>query len=292
MSRWRRDTRRWARLAVWVALPCVAIVGLIRPAPDATAHVIGGLPRVTAGEWPLLRVLAYPGHAIGYSERRGAPLWVAYRSGHVADPTGPPRPDGFTRDWRVFHQPAPTALSGTGYTRGHLAPNYAISRLHGRAAQLATFHMTNIVAKRAAVNAGVWQRLEELETDVWAASTDALWIVTGPVFDAQREWTDSGVEIADAFYRVLLAGDDDGAWRALTFLVPHNAAANAPLDRFTVSIDHVERVTGLDLFAALDDAIETPLEAATTPDPAWRLEQVADRPGRYAWRSGGQSGPD
>ena len=278
-----RTRRRIGTLAGGLAVALWLVAALLLPPWGADAALPGGLPVAaeTGGRYTWVRVLESPGFLTGYSEIRAAPIWVAYRSGHITDPAGPPRPDRFNRDWRVFRQPAPDALRGTAYGRGHLAPNYAISRLYGRDAQLATFRMSNIVAQRHAMNRGVWQRIEELETDQWAAETETLWVVTGPVFDAQREWVGDQVEVPDALYRVLLARDDDGGLRALAFVVPQQAATDADLRNFVVTIDAVEQATGLDLFAGLPDAVEITLEREE-PTDAWRLDQLATRPGRYA----------
>jgi len=268
-----------------VATGVICLLGLIAGTllPPSDSAIPGGLPEATQPGWlSWVRVLDPPGFLVGYSELRAAPLWVIYRSGAIADPAGPPRPDRFTRDWRVFHQVDPDALRGTDYGRGHLAPNYAISRLYGRDAQLATFRMSNIVAQRHAMNRGVWQRIEELETDVWAAGLDALWVVTGPVFDEDRAWVGRGVEVPDALYRVLLAeGPDGSGLRALAMLVPQSAAPNADLRDFVTTVDAVEQATGFDLFPGLPDTEEAELERAT-PDALWRLDEVSTRRGRYA----------
>lgn len=275
----RRRQRRWL-LAAALALAAL-VAGLVLPPSAQRAGLPGGWPDpvITDGlHW--VRILKSPGFYTGYSEWRGAPLWVAYRSGWVENPAGPPRPERFTRDWRVFHQPGPRALSGSGYGRGHLAPNYAISRLYGRQAQLATFRMTNIVAQRPDMNRGVWQRIEELETDAWSREAEQFWVVTGPVFDDVREWVGQGVEVPDALYRVLLARTPGGEWQALSFIVPQSAPPRADLRRYVTTVDAVEARIGFDLFPGLEPGLEARIEAAT-PSAFWRLDTLSTRPGRY-----------
>lgn len=275
----RRRQYRWV-LAAGLALGAL-LVGLLFPPSADQAGVPGGWPEpLIQSRLHWVRVLDSKHFYTGYSEWRGAPLWVIYRSGYIDNPAGPPRPDRFVRDWRVFHQPGPRALTGSGYGRGHLAPNYAISRLYGRQAQLATFRMSNIVAQRPTMNRGVWQRIEELETDAWARQAEQFWVVTGPVFDENREWVGAGVEVPDALFRVLLARTADGAWHALSFIVPQAAAARADLRDYVTTVDDVESRIGFDLFPQLDPALEVQLEAAM-PSAYWRLSTVATRPGRY-----------
>jgi len=47
---------------------------------------------------------------------------------------------------------------------------------------------------------------------------------------------------------------------AIAFLVPHRAISKGDLPGFIVSVDEVERVTGLDFNSMLDDAVENDIE--------------------------------
>ncbi len=260
-------------LSLWYAVE----VWLLRP--DLTYQ---GLPRTTATTpWTWHRVLRNDGFLVGWSDLRGNPLWVTYRVTDIPD-NAPrlPRPGSFRRDWRSLNPLDHDSYTRSGYQRVHLAPNYAISRLYGREAQLQTFLMTNISPQRAGLNQKLWQRLEELEVDHFAPRVGELWVITGPIFEAPRERLSSSllVEIPDAFYRIWIS---PGAIpSALAFRVPQGVRGTEPLTRFVTSIDAIEAATGLDFFHALPDDIEAPLEAARSPD-TWGLPEVARRAPRY-----------
>ena len=140
--------------------------------------------------------------------------------------------------------------------------------------------MSNIVPQRGALNQKLWQRLEELEADVYAASEVPLYVVMGPVFTAEDERLPSGVAIPDGFFRIWLRRDRDGRLRVLAFLVPQTVSGYEPLDGFLVSVDAIEQATGLDFFHRLDDEQEAVLEAGVNAQ-AWDFSRHARRAPRY-----------
>lgn len=232
------------------------------------------------------RVLRNEGFTIGYSDLRGNPLWVVYRLLPIPrNAPGFARPERFSRDWRNLTLIGQEDYSGSGFDRGHLAPNYAIGRLHGKRAQEQTFLMTNVSPQRPNLNRKVWQRLEEVAADHFTARFGRLWVVTGPVFDANIERLRSSVrvEVPDAFYKIFAVPADEksGSFPSLlAFIIPQSVRGNEPLDRFLVSVDEVERRTGFDFFPELDDAIEAKIEGGVDPEK-WNLKHIARLPARY-----------
>ena len=235
----------------------------------------GGLPQGQPTQ-----VLSNPGFLVGYSEARRQPLWVGYRAESLKGRRLGKRPERFEPDPRVDPAVAEADYRGSGYTRGHLAPNYLIGKLYGRAAQHATFLMTNVSPQRRTLNELVWQRLEEAEADIVAPRAIELWVITGPLFGQQPALLKKGIAVPEAFYRIWL-DLDGGAPRALAFIVPQDVCGTEPLSQYLASIDEVERRAGLDFFAELADAQEDALERSRATD-GWRLERFERRPPRYA----------
>ena len=108
-----------------------------------------------------------------------------------------------------------------------------------------------------------------------------IWVITGPVFDDRIEYLKSGhnVEIPDAFYK-LYAMQNEGKTYLLAFLMPQTVKGNEPLDRYLVTVDKIEELTGLDFFHELDDSEENALESTLNP-AVWSLTAVSNLPGRY-----------
>ncbi|MFC7414186.1 DNA/RNA non-specific endonuclease [Larsenimonas suaedae] len=227
------------------------------------------------------RPLINHGFLVGWSDVRGNPLWVTYRLTRVKDPHSDPRPRGFREDWRSLWPITSRDYSHSGFDRGHMAPNYAMSVVHGRASQLDTFLMTNISPQKPDLNRKVWQRLEEVVIDHFVPRFGTVWVTTGPIFDKDIRRMDSLIEIPDAFYKILVVPGSVGKPpKALAFIMPQTVKGNEPLSDFVVSIDTIEQRTGLDFFSDLPDNLETRLES-TVDSKAWRLGRVSRLPSRY-----------
>lgn len=219
------------------------------------------------------RILRNHGFILGYSDLRGNPLWVEYALTPETSAPALKRPHRFETDWRSINRVSHDSYQNSGYDRGHLAPNYAISHLYGRAGQADSFLMTNITPQKPKLNQQLWQRLEETEIKHFAKNFGKVWVVAGPVFSGmvERLSSDWMVEIPDAFFKIYITEAAPGKPAiALAFLVPQTVNGHEPLAQFLTSIDNIEMQTGIDFFAELDDRTEAHLEAAIEPLP-WNL---------------------
>jgi endonuclease G len=245
-----------------------------------------GVPQAIDWTRPMTwtRVFRNHGFMVGYSELRGNPLWVVYSLS--AAPANAPhlrRPPRFDADWRSLSRVGHDDYAGSGYDRGHMAPNHAVSLLYGRPAQLDTFLMTNVTPQKPDLNQRLWERLEEVELDRLAPLFGKVWVATGPLFDHDVERLRSSfrVEVPDAFYKIYAAPQPDGAPTLLAFIVPQSVKGNEPLNRFVASVDEVEARSGFDFFRSLDDGLENKLEASVDAD-AWRIREWSTLAGHYA----------
>ncbi len=229
----------------------------------------------------LHRVLRNDGFLVGWSDLRVNPLWVGYRLHAVEDPGAGPRPD-FRRDWRTLWPIAPDSYFGSGYDRGHLAPNYAIAAVHGRTAQRDTFFMSNMTPQRPDLNRRLWQRLEEVVIDHFVPRFGEVQVIAGPAFP--EHFLDNllnrvgFVEVPEAFYKIIVVPGETP--RALAFLMPQEVRGDEPLDDYLVTIDELEARTGLDFFPRLPEAAAEALEGEVATR-GWGLEEVARLPGRF-----------
>lgn len=229
------------------------------------------------------RVLRNDGFLAGWSDIRANPLWVSYQVEAVSDDTRiGPRPN-FKADWRTLWPIGTDSYSGSGYDRGHLAPNYAIAAVHGRNAQVDTFLMSNMTPQRPNLNRQLWQRLEESVMDHFAPRFDRLQVITGPIFPERymdNVFNRVGfVEVPEAFYKIIVVPDEE-APLALAFIMPQDVRGNEPLDDYLVTIDEIESRTGLNFFPDLAAEREAVLEGQLRTQ-GWALEEVARRPGRF-----------
>ncbi|MDP1664913.1 MAG: DNA/RNA non-specific endonuclease [Methylobacter sp.] len=230
------------------------------------------------------RILRNDGFILGYSDLRGNPLWVEYAlTDQAANTPSIKRPSRFETDWRSINRVSHESYQKSGYDRGHMAPNYAISHLYGREGQADSFLMTNITPQKPNLNQKIWQRLEEAEIKHFAKLFGKVWVITGPVFNGtvERLTSDLTVEIPDAFYKIYIAdATPNKPPLALAFLIPQTVNGKEPLAQFVTNIDSIEAQTGIDFFVELDDRIEAHVEAAIEPLP-WDLQAVSNLPPRH-----------
>ncbi|WP_458526704.1 DNA/RNA non-specific endonuclease [Onishia taeanensis] len=240
---------------------------------------------VTTWERPtplsLHRVLRNDGYLVGWSDLRVNPLWVSYWLNDAGAARIGDRP-GFQRDWRTLWPVTTDSYRGSGYDRGHLAPNYAIAAVHGREAQRQTFLMSNMSPQRPNLNRQLWQRLEEVVMDHFVPRFGTLQVITGPIYSA--DFLDGAfrrvgfTQVPEAFYKILVVPSETP--RVLAFIMPQEVSGNEPLDRFLASIDEIEVRTGLDFFPLLSRTAAARLEGGIHTD-RWALQAVASRPGRF-----------
>jgi endonuclease G len=225
-------------------------------------YCYAGNPKPLSSFTDQITIMTNLGYVVGYSESKEDPVWVCYRLIKVTSFQASPRPQGFQTDIRTRAKVNQRDYTGSGYDRGHMAPNYAIALCYGSQAQLETFLMSNIIPQAPNLNRRVWEHLEEQEIKDYAQRFKQLWVIVGPVFKGSLEKLKSGVEIPDACYKILVE-DGDGRPRMLAFIMPQSVTGNEMPEQFLTSVDEVERETGLDFFSELPDDIENKIEAET-----------------------------
>jgi len=200
-----------------------------------------------------------------YSEPHEQARWVAYELTAAETQRRFERTDRFLVDPRVSTGTATDEdYAGSGYDRGHLAP--AADMGWSEATMRESFYYSNMSPQVPGFNRGVWKRLEEL-VRTWAVEYGAIYVVTGPVLQPGLPTLGPhGVAVPEQYFKVILDARDPGV-KAVGFLMP-NASSSAGLAQFAVTVDSVERVTGLDFFPGLPDAQEAQLEGEVCV-PCW-----------------------
>jgi len=243
-----------------------------------------GIPESnTKNEKTLVRIFRNEGFMLGWSDLRGVPLWVTYELRRI--PKNAPRyqrPSRFEGDWRAFGIVTHDTYTRSGYDRGHMAPNYAMSRLYGKEAQMASFKMSNICPQTPNLNQKLWQRIEEAGADYFTKRFEHIRVITGPLYKSKPKRLSSSplVQVPDAFYKIFVGFKKDHMPQALAFITPQKVRGNEPLSRFLVTIDDIEAQSGFDFFTELEDAKEAVLESTVNP-AAWGLNRINRRKSRY-----------
>ena len=168
---------------------------------------------------------------------------------------GQKRTDNFRIDPNVKSNPvSSTAYSGSVYDRGHLCP--AADMALNLTAMSETFYMSNMSPMTPSFNRGIWASLEDWVRSA-ALSNKGLYVATGPILSRTCGAISGGITVPCTFYKIAFK---DGSNPKMIGFIMANTGSSLALKSFAVSIDEIERSTGLDFFPQLADEIENKLE--------------------------------
>ena len=213
--------------------------------------------------WPAYNtseaVIERPYYTLRYIEEHEQANWVSYAlwADSLRQQTYD-RKNDFRKDPRVKTGSAELSdYKGSGFDRGHLAPAGDFS--YDEFALSQSFYMSNMSPQNPSFNRGIWKKLEDKVRD-WAMENGKVYVVTGPVLNKQfKTIGKNGVSIPEYYYKVVLDIEKPGI-KAIAFLMK-NEKSSASLESYVVSIDEVERLTGLDFFPGMSDELENALES-------------------------------
>ncbi len=203
------------------------------------------------------KVIRKTGFSLLYNEVHEQASWVAYQLTQSETQGFIERTDNFRVDPMVKTGSATSAdYQGSGYDRGHLAP--AGDMGWSSLAMSESFYYSNMSPQVPAFNRGIWKRLEE-QVRFWAVDNDTVYVVTGPVLSGDLpKIGPSQVSVPRYYYKVLLDYSEPKV-KGIGFVMP-NMGLKLPLQNYAVSIDSVERLTGINFFPKLVDNQEEIIE--------------------------------
>lgn len=202
-------------------------------------------------------IITHTGYSLLYSEANEQANWVAYEltkdeTNRVFDRTDKFIPDPLVKTGTANDND----YSGSGYDRGHLAP--AADMGWSSSSMAESFYYSNMSPQLPAFNRGIWKKLEE-QVRTWAIEYNSVSIVTGPVLSSGlKSIGPDKVSVPNYYYKVVLDYNEPDI-KGIGFILP-NSGSTEPLQSFAVSIDSVERFTGIDFYPALPDAQEKLIE--------------------------------
>ena len=176
------------------------------------------------------------------------------------------------------YRTTPNDHRNNGYDRGHILGS--ADRLNSMDANEQTFYMSNIHPQRAGFNQqGIWYNLEDRLRKMYDLDSfrDTLYVVKGGTI-AEGQYTmvrGSGNSLVcpEYFFMALLCKNANaslGGYKAIGFWMKHEDNTSADYKAYAVSIDELEKKTGIDFFCNLPDDIEQQVEAAMSPK-AWKI---------------------
>ncbi|XP_032435210.1 endonuclease G, mitochondrial [Xiphophorus hellerii] len=206
----------------------------------------------------LANVRSRESYVTSYDPRTRTASWVIERL-NPASLTGPSdrKRCEFKEDdsVHVFHRATNADYRGSGFDRGHLAA--AANHKWSQKAMEDTFYLSNVAPQNPHLNQNTWNNLEKLCRSLTKHYLN-VYVCTGPLYLPRQE--DDGklyvryqvigrnhVAVPTHFFKVLILEQVNGRGVELrSYVFPNQPVDDKlPLERFLVSIETIERASGL-----------------------------------------------
>lgn len=201
-------------------------------------------------------IIKHTYYTLAYSEADEQAYWVYYHLTSELINGTQTRTDDFRADPLVSTGSAALDdYSGSGYDRGHLCP--AADMTLNKTSMSESFYLSNMSPQNPSFNRGIWSTLED-RVRKWVTEYGDLYVCVGGVLNENLGTIGANkVTIPKSFYKIVYCEKED----MIGFILP-NQGSSLTLDKFVVSVDEIEKQTGIDFFSGLDDKIETQLESS------------------------------
>ena len=199
---------------------------------------------------------------------------VANTSRYYGNPQYPLDPDLPLKDY--LDRPSEDYIVGdyfwnSGFDHGHICPS--ADRLYSREANYQTFYLTNMQPQFNTFNAGLWAMMEK-QVRTWAAGkgVEALYVCKGGTIDKEENilgyltlshtLAKTGKLLVPKYFFMAILLKNAQGYRAIAFWCQNENIDRTydSLANYTISIDELEKRTGIDFFCNLPDQTEQKVE--------------------------------
>ncbi|MEY4331821.1 MAG: hypothetical protein RLZZ196_559 [Bacteroidota bacterium] len=154
-----------------------------------------------------------------------------------------PRTNAFVADASVPNGARPDDYAGTGYDKGHAAPDGDLS--WSQIVEYESFLMTNMYPQHGSLNRGIWKLLE---TSIrgWAVQRNqAYTIYVGAYYGAGNETIGKGVIVPHGFYKIVInqATGEIAGW-SFPHVKPYQNLGN-DLTKFRAPVAQIQQQAGV-----------------------------------------------
>lgn len=198
--------------------------------------------------------------------------WARYD--YKNDPNGEGRQYPWDADLSDEYFSRTDYFTGSGFDHGHICP--AADRSYSFLADKQTFYMTNMQPQYNKFNAGHWAKLEgQIRNWAGASGVENVYVCKGATIDKESDILKriSGKLIVPKYFFTALLLKNASGYKAIAFWMENENAdrSNDKLGKYAISVDELERRTGIDFFCNLPDNIENDREARCDLT-AWGLQ--------------------
>jgi endonuclease G len=199
-------------------------------------------PKITKKDSVLLE---HKGFTISYNPETKNANWVSYRLIKKEVSQKIERSDNFKKDPLYSYTATNQDYYKSNYDKGHLFPagsSWTDDIMNE------SFYYTNMSPQAPSLNRGKWKEIETI-VRYWASLYDTIYVVTGTVFDEKVKKIKT-VSVPSAFFKLVLVYTSKKQ-QAIVFFCA-NEGSKKSIQEYTMSIDDLENLTGLDFCASLD----------------------------------------
>lgn len=208
------------------------------------------------------QIVVHTGYRLSFNRETLCPNWVAWELTANETEGSMQRSNDFRPDEMLPYRYQVTTddYKHSGYDRGHMCPSADMK--WSSTAQSECFFMSNICPQTHALNAGGWEKVERA-CRRWAKREGKVYIVCGPIFNDARKQLYIGksvkIRVPNAFFKVVLSLKK-GEEKAIGFYFT-NRDGKQNMGDATKTVDEIEKITRMDFFPQLNDALERRVEA-------------------------------
>ncbi len=210
--------------------------------------------------------LCFQGFAVLYSGYARTPLWSAEHltRQRIEQADKLERKDSFHEERQLPYsvQAKLKSYSGSGYDRGHLAPN---SDMANQNQQYDSFSLANIAPQSPYLNRHIWKKVESATRYLTKVHGES-YVLTGTVFRNTQK-LDNAVSVPSHLYKVVYLPTTTIGEQAGVYYAPNDESGRVDV----ISLEELTRRTGINAMPALSEQIK-----ATASDLPLPNESFAD----------------
>lgn len=210
------------------------------------------------------QIVYHSAMVLGYNDLHEQANWVAHIVTRDIMEGTIGRTNDFRADSLVKNGSADTDdYWDSGYDRGHLAPSADFR--WSKKALSESYYYSNMSPQVPEFNREIWADLEGMVRK-WAIDNEEVMVITGPILrkGLPTIGEKNKISIPEFYYKIILDNKEPEV-KAIAFLIPNKGMKQDPM-LFAVSVDSVEKASGIDFFPSMPDDLENAVEATFNKD--------------------------
>lgn len=182
-------------------------------------------------------------YLVAYDAPAKIPVYVAYTLKPENALGCFPRTNAFVADQSIQGGARPDDYAGTGYDKGHAAPDGDLS--YTQQVEYESFLMTNMYPQHGSLNRGIWKLLETSIRGWSVQRNQPYTIFVGAYYGANNEKIGNGVVVPHGYYKIVINNStgEVAGWQ-FPHVKPYVNLGN-DLSKFRLPISQIQATAGV-----------------------------------------------